>query len=86
MVIVLQVWGRHTGCTYCYYFYITDGDSSTGMGETHRVHLLLQFMEHLEKQLYNAYEGCAVAIVNPPKVRITVVNTNIRIWCKNYMQ
>jgi PI-3-kinase-related kinase SMG-1 len=33
-----------------------------------RVSLLLQFMEHLEKLLYNAYEGVAIAMVAPPKV------------------
>ena len=33
--------------------------------------LLVQFMEHLEKLLYNAYEGCALTTVLPtaPKVR-----------------
>ena len=34
MVIVLQVWGSHTGYTYCYCFYITDGDSSMYGGVT----------------------------------------------------
>ena len=34
-----------------------------------RVHLTLQFMQHLEKQLYNAYEGSALAMPQPPKVR-----------------
>ena len=33
-----------------------------------RVHVLLQYMEHLERLLYNAYEGCAVAMAAPPKV------------------
>ena len=33
-----------------------------------RVNVLLQFMENLEKLLYNAYEGCAMAMVAPPKV------------------
>lgn len=46
-----------------------DDDTNKSLAESQRVHLLLQFMEHLEKQLYNAYEGCAVAMVNPPKVR-----------------
>lgn len=39
-------------------------------GSLTRVVLVLQFMEHLEKLLYNAYEGCAVAMVAPPKVII----------------
>lgn len=33
-----------------------------------RVKLLLQFMDHLEKQLYNAYEGAAVSMPGLPKV------------------
>ena len=30
--------------------------------------LLLQFLEHLEKLMYNAYEGCALAMPTAPKV------------------
>lgn len=33
-----------------------------------RVHLLMNFMEHLDKLLYNAYEGCAVAMPAVHKV------------------
>lgn len=33
-----------------------------------RVNLLLSLMENLEKLMYNAYEGCAVAFPSPPKV------------------
>ena len=33
-----------------------------------RVALLLQFLEALEKLMYNAYEGCANALTAPPKV------------------
>jgi len=29
---------------------------------------MLQFMEHLEKHLYNAYEGAAVSMPTLPKV------------------
>ena len=35
-----------------------------------RVNLLMQFMDQLEKLLYNAYEGCAVAMAAAPKVGI----------------
>ncbi|XP_062590366.1 serine/threonine-protein kinase SMG1-like isoform X1 [Saccostrea cucullata] len=41
-----------------------------------RVHLLLQFMEHLEKLLYNAYEGCAMAMPMSPKSVRTFFRTN----------
>lgn len=34
-----------------------------------RLVLLLQFLENLEKLMYNAYEGCANALTAPPKVR-----------------
>lgn len=33
-----------------------------------RLTLLLQFLENLEKLMYNAYEGCANALTAPPKV------------------
>lgn len=33
-----------------------------------RLALLLQFLENLEKLMYNAYEGCASALTAPPKV------------------
>ena len=43
-------------------------DVSTDNSSVLRVTVLLQFMEHLEKLLYNAYEGCTCAMVAPPKV------------------
>lgn len=36
-----------------------------------RLALLLQFLENLEKLMYNAYEGCANALTAPPKVTPT---------------
>ena len=33
-----------------------------------RVSQMCQFVEHLERQLYNAYEGAASALPAPPKV------------------
>lgn len=33
-----------------------------------KVILLLHFFNYLEKSMYNAYEGCAVAMPNAPKV------------------
>jgi len=45
----------------------------TGLGPRHytvhlRAILLLQFIEHLDKLLYNAYEGSSVTFPSPPKV------------------
>jgi hypothetical protein len=40
-----------------------------------RVHVLLQYIEHLERILYNAYEGLAVAMAPPPKVKKKVKAT-----------
>ncbi|KAG8199800.1 hypothetical protein JTE90_000893 [Oedothorax gibbosus] len=41
-----------------------------------RHHLLLSLLEHLEKQMYNAYEGCASALISPPKNVRTFFRTN----------
>lgn len=46
---------------------------SGGDGDGHhsnqlRLALLLQYLENLEKLMYNAYEGCANALTAPPKV------------------
>lgn len=49
-----------------------------------RVRLLLQFIEHLEKSIYSASEGCAIAMQQPPKqVRsFFITNTNT---CSEWM-
>lgn len=52
------------------------GAKSSDLSSHLRVHLLLQFMEHLEKLLYNAYEGCAVAMPMSPKTVRTFFRTN----------
>ncbi|XP_067130817.1 serine/threonine-protein kinase SMG1 [Centruroides vittatus] len=41
-----------------------------------RVRLLLDIMEHLEKLMYNAYEGCALTLSTPPKTVRTFFRTN----------
>ncbi|GFO31315.1 serine/threonine-protein kinase smg1, partial [Plakobranchus ocellatus] len=41
-----------------------------------RVHLLMNFMENLDKLLYNAYEGCSVAMPALHKVVKTFFRTN----------
>ena len=40
-----------------------------------RVSQMCQFVEHLERQLYNAYEGAASALPSPPKV-----SANVCVW------
>ena len=50
-----------------------------------RVTLLLQFMEHLEKFLYNAYEGCTCAMLTPPKVVRSFFRHN-RTTCHDWLQ
>ncbi|CAG5117887.1 unnamed protein product [Candidula unifasciata] len=49
-----------------------------------RVHLLMNFMEHLDKLLYNAYEGCAVAMPAVHKVVKTFFRTN-RNTCQEWL-
>ncbi|KAK6170598.1 hypothetical protein SNE40_018955 [Patella caerulea] len=49
-----------------------------------RVHLLMQFMENLEKLLYNAYEGCTVAMPAIPKAVRTFFRTN-RGTCQEWL-
>ncbi|CAL1541344.1 unnamed protein product [Lymnaea stagnalis] len=49
-----------------------------------RVHLLMNFMEHLDKLLYNAYEGCSVAMPSVHKVVKTFFRTN-RNTCQEWL-
>ncbi|XP_067088604.1 serine/threonine-protein kinase SMG1 isoform X1 [Osmerus mordax] len=49
-----------------------------------RVALLLQFLEALEKLMYNAYEGCANALTAPPKGIRTFFYTN-RQTCQDWL-
>ncbi|CAC5378702.1 unnamed protein product [Mytilus coruscus] len=51
-------------------------EETKGNGEHYRIQLILQFMEQLEKLLYNAYEGCAVAMPMPPKAVRTFFRIN----------
>lgn len=44
------------------------GTLCCGTWEQQRVRLLLEFLEHLEKAMHNAAEGCATAMLPPPKV------------------
>lgn len=48
--------GKHVGTLFC------------GTWEQQRVRLLLEFLEDLEKSIHNAAEGCATAMLPPPKV------------------
>ncbi|KAG7459406.1 hypothetical protein MATL_G00210290 [Megalops atlanticus] len=49
-----------------------------------RLTLLLQFLENLEKLMYNAYEGCANALTAPPKGIRTFFYTN-RQTCQDWL-
>uniref|UniRef100_A0A671RIN2 Serine/threonine-protein kinase SMG1 n=1 Tax=Sinocyclocheilus anshuiensis TaxID=1608454 RepID=A0A671RIN2_9TELE len=49
-----------------------------------RLALLLQFLENLEKLMYNAYEGCASALTAPPKGIRTFFYTN-RQTCQDWL-
>ncbi|GCC18493.1 hypothetical protein chiPu_0017960 [Chiloscyllium punctatum] len=57
-----------------------DGHTSNQL----RLILLLQFLENLEKLMYNAYEGCANALMAPPKVIRTFFYTN-RQTCHDWL-
>ncbi|XP_076458807.1 serine/threonine-protein kinase SMG1-like [Babylonia areolata] len=60
------------------------GEKAGEYGCLQRVHTLLQYMEHLERILYNAYEGCAVAMAAPPKIVKTFFRTN-RSTCLEWL-
>ncbi|XP_069381042.1 serine/threonine-protein kinase SMG1 isoform X1 [Paralichthys olivaceus] len=49
-----------------------------------RLALLLQYLENLEKLMYNAYEGCANALTAPPKGIRTFFYTN-RQTCQDWL-
>ncbi|KAF7200875.1 serine/threonine-protein kinase SMG1 isoform X2 [Nothobranchius furzeri] len=49
-----------------------------------RLSLLLQYLENLEKLMYNAYEGCANALTAPPKGIKTFFHTN-RQTCQDWL-
>lgn len=49
-----------------------------------RLTLLLQYLENLEKLMYNAYEGCANALTAPPKAIKTFFYTN-RQTCQDWL-
>ncbi|KAH9498432.1 Serine/threonine-protein kinase smg1 [Bulinus truncatus] len=64
-----------------------DGVRGEKVGEyvcLQRVHLLMNFMEHLDKLLYNAYEGCAVAMPAVHKTVKTFFRTN-RNTCQEWL-
>ncbi|MGH0124211.1 UNVERIFIED_CONTAM: hypothetical protein FKN15_024640 [Acipenser sinensis] len=61
------------------------GESDEGHhGNQLRLALLLQFLENLEKLMYNAYEGCANALTAPPKGIRTFFYTN-RQTCQDWL-
>ncbi|KAK7833348.1 hypothetical protein U0070_017347 [Myodes glareolus] len=63
----------------------TTADNDEGHGSNQlRLVLLLQYLENLEKLMYNAYEGCANALTSPPKVIRTFFYTN-RQTCQDWL-
>ncbi|CAL8342926.1 unnamed protein product [Merluccius merluccius] len=60
------------------------GDSDGHHSNQLRLTLLLQYLENLEKLMYNAYEGCANALTAPPKGIRTFFYTN-RQTCQDWL-
>ncbi|KAF5305594.1 hypothetical protein FQR65_LT07674, partial [Abscondita terminalis] len=58
--------------------------SDTEKADQKRVRMLLQFMEHLEKAIYNAAEGCAIAMPPSSKPVRTFFYTNAST-CKEWL-
>ena len=66
-------WGGGGGSRY-FAFLLPAQLSCVGLGPRHytvhlRAVLLLEFLEHLDKLMYNAYEGTCVTLPTVPKVR-----------------
>ncbi|KAM3597338.1 uncharacterized protein V6R79_003264 [Siganus canaliculatus] len=62
----------------------TGGDGDGHHSNQLRLILLLQYLENLEKLMYNAYEGCANALTSPPKGIRTFFYTN-RQTCQDWL-
>ncbi|XP_071393422.1 serine/threonine-protein kinase SMG1 [Centroberyx affinis] len=60
------------------------GDGDGHHSNQLRLALLLQYLENLEKLMYNAYEGCANALTTPPKGIRTFFYTN-RQTCQDWL-
>nr|XP_046270775.1 serine/threonine-protein kinase SMG1 isoform X2 [Scatophagus argus] len=60
------------------------GDGDSHHSNQLRLALLLQYLENLEKLMYNAYEGCASALTAPPKGIRTFFYTN-RQTCQDWL-
>ncbi|XP_038156782.1 serine/threonine-protein kinase SMG1 [Cyprinodon tularosa] len=60
------------------------GDGDGHHSNQLRLTLLLQYLENLEKLMYNAYEGCANALTAPPKAIKTFFYTN-RQTCQDWL-
>ncbi|XP_077940467.1 serine/threonine-protein kinase SMG1 isoform X6 [Gasterosteus aculeatus] len=60
------------------------GDGDCHHSNQLRLALLLQYVENLEKLMYNAYEGCANALTAPPKGIRTFFYTN-RQTCQDWL-
>ena len=74
--------GRHLRDTPSYF----SGHMGAGLGPRHytvhlRAVLILQFMEHLDKLMYNAYEGSCVTLPPVPKVHTCAEACYLLIHC-----
>ena len=57
----------------------TTADNDEGHSSNQlRLVLLLQYLENLEKLMYNAYEGCANALTSPPKVGFSGLDVDLQ--------
>ncbi|KOC68709.1 Serine/threonine-protein kinase SMG1 [Habropoda laboriosa] len=54
------------------------------LGEHTRVRLFIEFLEHLERVIHNAAEGCAIALSSLPKPVRTFFHTN-KSTCKEWL-
>lgn len=60
----------------------TTADNDEGHSSNQlRLVLLLQYLENLEKLMYNAYEGCANALTSPPKVGFSGLDVDLQQFC-----
>ena len=60
----------------------TTADNDEGHSSNQlRLVLLLQYLENLEKLMYNAYEGCANALTSPPKVGFCGLDVDSQQFC-----
>lgn len=63
---------------------VIERNSDNGFHEHIRVRMFVEFLEHLERSIHNASEGCAVALLPLPKPVRTFFHTN-KSTCKEWL-